>query len=82
LILETESEISISELPPGTVKYIDDNYKGYSLSGAAKIIDNEGNIKYEAEIKSGKISKDVILNKDGKPLIPGKENEGAEEDED
>jgi hypothetical protein len=80
-ILETESEISISDLPPGTVKYINDNYKDYSLSGAAKIVDNKGNVKYEAEIKNGETSRDVMFGKDGKPFKSKKENENNEEED-
>jgi hypothetical protein len=68
-ILETESEIDIPGLPPGVVSYINNHYKNYTLSGAAKIVDNKGNVKYEAEIKNGKSHKDVMFDKDGKPLL-------------
>ncbi len=81
-ILETESEITISGLPAGVVKYISDNYNGYTLSSAAKIVNNKGIITYEAEIKNGKSSKDVMFNKDGKPLSHEKENAENEEKED
>ena len=79
-ILETESEITTADLPAGVVKYISDNYKGYTLSGAAKIVDNKGTVKFEAEIKSGKTSKDVLFDKDGKPLKKKKESKEEEED--
>lgn len=82
VILETESEIGTSDLPSGVIKYINENFEGYSVSGAAKIVDNKGNVKYEAEIKNGKQSKDVMFDKEGKPLHPQKEkNENEEEDE-
>lgn len=80
-ILETESEISISNLPSGVIKYINDNYEDYKFSGAAKIVDNKGNIKYEAEIKNGKLSKDVMFDKEGKPLHQGKKNNEYEEED-
>ncbi len=78
-ILETESEINVSDLPSGIVSYINNNYKGYTLSGAAKIVDNKGNVKYEAEIKNSTGSKDVMFDKDGNPLH--KKNESKEENE-
>ncbi len=82
-ILETESEIKTTDLPAGVIKYINDNYSGYTISGAAKIVDVKGNVKYEAEIKKGNSSKDVMFDKDGQPLKQAKEkNENKEEEED
>ncbi len=82
-ILETESEINISELPSGVIKYISDNYKGYTLSDASKIVDNNGKVKYEADIKNAKSSKDLMFDEKGNPLKHEKENEsGEDEDED
>jgi hypothetical protein len=82
-ILETETEIDISELPSGVIKYISDNYAGYTLSDASKIVDVKGNVKYEAEIKNGKTSKDVMFDQNGSPLKHEKEDmEDETEDED
>lgn len=85
-ILETESEISISELPSGVIKYISDNYKGYTLSDASKIVDNKGSVKFEAEIKNAKSSKDLIFDQNGNLLRHENENDNDEtndnEDED
>jgi hypothetical protein len=80
-ILETESDINVSALPSGVVSYINNNYKGYTLSGAAKIVDNKGNVKYEAEIKNAKGSKDVMFDKDGNPLRKKVESEEENEKE-
>ena len=85
IILETETEINVSELPSGVIKYISDNYVGYTLSDASKIVDIKGNVKYEAEIKNGKTSKDVMFDQSGSPLKhekEGKENETEDEDQD
>ena len=81
-ILETEKEISSAELPSGVIKYINDNYNGYKLSGAARIEDNSGNVTYEAEIKNGNTFKDVMFNQSGKPLKLKKETNENEERED
>ena len=78
-ILETESEVDVSALPSGVVSYINNNYKGYTLSGAAKIVDSKGNIKYEAELKNAKGSKDVMFDKDGNPLRKKMESKEANE---
>jgi len=78
-ILETETDIDISELPKGAEKYIKQNYKGYKLSGAAKIVDDKNNVKYEAEISKDKVHKDVIFDKSGKPIEKMNMNKEKEE---
>ncbi len=80
-ILETEQEISTSELPSGVIQYLNNNYHGYSLKGAARIEDDKGNIKYEAEINNGKASKDVMFDKDGNPLTHKKSKMSEDEDQ-
>lgn len=81
-ILETESEIKISELPSGVIKYLNDNYKDYTVSDASKIVDDKGNIKYEAELKFGKMSRDVMFTEEGKPLPSNNEEQDEKEDND
>ena len=81
-ILETEKEITPAELPSGVIKYISDNYKGYTLTGAARIEDNSGNVTYEAEINKGNSFKDVMFDQNGKPLKLKKESKENEERED
>lgn len=84
-ILETESEVNVSALPSGVVSYINSKYKGYTLSGAAKIVDNKGNVTYEAELKNAKGTKDVMFDKDGNPMNMkkgSKEENEKEEDKD
>ncbi len=81
-ILETETELKTSDLPQGVIKYINDNYSGYTLSGAAKIVDDKGNTKYEAEISKGSESKDVMFDQNGNPIHHKKESKENEEEED
>ncbi len=82
-VLETETAIEISQLPKGVEKYVMDNYKGFKITGAAKIINSKGEVTFEAEISKDKVKKDLLFDANGKPekkdLTNEKENE---EDED
>lgn len=49
-LLETETEIAVSALPKTVTEYLTKNYAGKKIKEAAKIVDAEGKIKYEAEI--------------------------------
>ena len=64
--LETESAIELSQLPSGIDKYVTENYKGYKISGAAKIVNSKGETTYEAEVTKGKEKKDLIFDANGK----------------
>ena len=48
-LLETESEISVKDLPKGAVDYLAKNAAGQKIKEAAKIVDAKGTITYEAE---------------------------------
>lgn len=82
-VMETETAIEISQLPKGIEKYVMDNYKGYKITGAAKIVKANGEETYEAEVTKGKDKKDLLFDKSGKPEKKdvNKENENEEEDE-
>jgi hypothetical protein len=60
-ILETESEISTSELPTKAKDYLASNFPGEKVKEAAKIIDQDGTIKFEAEIGG----LDIFFDQDG-----------------
>lgn len=60
--LETESKIEISELPSGVAAYVEKNYKGQKIKGAAKLNMPGGATNYEAEVKG----KDLIFDANGK----------------
>jgi hypothetical protein len=64
-LIETETKISVSELPSKVRDYISSKYAGISITEAAKIVDSKGNLKYEAEIKEGKKSKDILFDQNG-----------------
>jgi hypothetical protein len=49
-LMETETEIAVSELPPTVSAYLAKNLKDQKLKEAAKIIDAKGIVTYEAEI--------------------------------
>ena len=79
-ILETESEIDVANLPSGVIKYLNDNYRGYTLAGTSKIVDDSGIVTYKAKMKDNNSNKifDVMFTEDGKPLKPEGENDEAE----
>jgi len=61
IIIETEIEIEISQLPNGVLDYVKTNYKGQSVKEAAKITDTKGTVTYEAEIKG----RDLLFDSNG-----------------
>ena len=50
-ILETESEINVSELPKAVSDYVTKNLSGKKIKEASKIIDTKGIVTYEAEVE-------------------------------
>jgi hypothetical protein len=50
-LIETEVEIEINQLPATINTYMQKNYVGQKIKEAAKIIDANGKVSYEAEIK-------------------------------
>ncbi len=63
-IIETETSISLSQLPKGVIEYVRTNYMGQKVVGAAKITDAKGVATFEAEIKKG----DLLFDTNGKFL--------------
>ena len=49
-VLETETEIKVSELPKGVTDYCSKNFAGKKIKEASKIVDSKGTVTYEAEI--------------------------------
>ena len=70
---ETETDISKSSLPKGVEEYVAKYHKGWKITEAAKIVDAKGNATFEAQISKGKVNKDLIFNKAGKPVQESKE---------
>ena len=69
LLLETEIELSVADLPASIITYMKEHYKGKILKGGAKIIKKDGSINYEAALKG----KDVIFDKAGKFIKESKD---------
>ncbi|MFN4144617.1 MAG: PepSY-like domain-containing protein [Runella sp.] len=60
-ILETETEIAVSELPKNILEYLATQHKGQKIKEAAKITDAKRTLTYEVEIKG----KDLIFDEKG-----------------
>ncbi len=60
-ILETETDISVSNLPQSAQAYIKEHYKGAKIKEAAKIVKASGEVNYEALING----KDVMFDRNG-----------------
>jgi ABC-type transporter MlaC component len=60
-LIETETEIAIGELPKAVSDYLTKNYNGKKIKEAEKIVDAEGNVKYEVEIDN----KDLLFDQQG-----------------
>ena len=79
VLLETENEIGISELPANIQTVINQKYDGFKITVASKIVDNYGAITFEAEIEKDNLKKDIIFDKDGNFI---KEQAADDEDDD
>jgi uncharacterized membrane protein YkoI len=75
--LEEEAEIKVTELPASVTNYCKKNYADHKLSEAAKIIDANGKLMYEAEMKKGKVHFDALFDANGN--IISKEDESTED---
>lgn len=60
-IVETEIEIKVNQLPKNALQYLNNNYKNQKIKEAAKIVTENGNTIYEAEIKG----KDLFFDENG-----------------
>jgi hypothetical protein len=63
-ILETETDITVAELPKGVQEYLTKNFKGKKIKEAATIVDAKGVKKFEAEIGG----KDYLFDEKGNLL--------------
>lgn len=61
-MIETETEIPVSQLPKSVNEYISKNFAGKKITEAAKITDATGVITYEAEIGKKDLLFDVTGN--------------------
>ena len=63
-VLETETEVPVSQLPPSVSDYCSKNFSGKKIKEASKIVDAKGAVKWEAEIDG----KDHLFDDSGKPV--------------
>ena len=70
-IIETETEIKVSELSKAITDYCAKNYAGKKIKEASKIVDSKGAITYEAEIEK----MDVLFDANGKFIKESKDND-------
>ena len=68
-IIETESEIKVSELSKTITDYCAKNYAGKTIKEASEIIDAKGVVTYEAEINKT----DVLFDANGKFIKESKD---------
>ena len=61
-IIETETDINISELPVKAAAYVQEHYPGKQIKEASKIVTADRSINYEARVDG----KDLIFDADGK----------------
>lgn len=52
-LLETETEIAVTDLPKEAIAYVKEHCKGKKIKEASKSVDNKGVTTYEAEAKHG-----------------------------
>ena len=68
-LLETETEISMAQLPAAVRAMLSSQYAGYKVTEAAKIVAAAtGAITYEAEVSKGGKELDVLFSADGVEL--------------
>ncbi len=66
-LIETETEIAVSELPAAVREYLAANYKGKKIKEAARIVTAKNTVMYEAEVKR----RDLMFDEQGQ-LLTGK----------
>lgn len=71
MLMETETDIAVTELPAVVIEYVKTHYKGKAIKEAAIIIKANGVKNYEAEVDE----MDVLFDASGKFLKEVKEDE-------
>lgn len=69
-IIETEVAIKTNELPEKAIQYLKNNFKNKKIKEAAKIVTENGNVTYEAEIGNN----DLLFDHDGNFIKKMKES--------
>lgn len=69
VILETETDIPVRELPAEITNYLTSHYKNAAINDAAEIVKSNGEVNYEAGIHH----KDVLFDKAGRFIKEAKD---------
>ena len=67
-IVETETEISVGELPQAAKAILTKNFAGYKLDEIEKSTDSKGVVSYEMEASKGKVKLELCFDANGKVL--------------
>jgi uncharacterized membrane protein YkoI len=67
-LLETETEISVGELPQAARTILTKNFAGYKLDEIEKSTDGKGVVSYEMEASKGKVKLELCFDANGKVL--------------
>ena len=68
-IVETETDIPVTDLPAAIQDYMKKNYRGIKIEEAARIEKANGDVNYEAEVHH----KDIIFDANGKFIKEAKD---------
>lgn len=68
-IIETETDIKITDLPAKAASYVQEHYPGKPVKEASKIINADRSVNYEARVSG----KDVIFDINGKFIKEAKD---------
>ena len=68
-IVETETDIPVTDLPKAVQDYMKKHYAGTKIEEAAKIVKANGEVNYEAEVHH----KDVVFDSNGKFIKEAKD---------
>ena len=68
-VVETETDIPVTDLPKAVQDYMKKNYPGVKIEEAARIVKANGDVNYEAEVHH----KDVIFDAKGKYIKEAKD---------
>ena len=66
--IETETEIKVSDLPIGVQNTLKKDFSDFKIEEASKIESNKDGNNFEAEVKKGLETYDVLFSTDGKIL--------------
>ncbi|MDZ4747553.1 MAG: PepSY-like domain-containing protein, partial [Saprospiraceae bacterium] len=78
ILVQTENEIAIADLPSGVTEYVSKNYPSATIEEATKVTDIEGNVNYEIEAASF----DILFSSTGQMLSQEKEDDEEDDEED